>query len=682
MAILSSFQAALAAIVNKPGEPVRQISLLQEQEFATLIAWNEHFPIAEQSCIHEVISVQAACSPAAPAVSSFESDGDLCYEDLEDLSSRLAKYLVLTGVQLEQAVPLCFDKSTWAAVSMLAVLKAGGICVSLGPTSPVGVLQDTLADTKASIILVAPQHVHLFRDIAVQTLTVDRNFVLNLTRVQKPSSLLPEVQPQNAAFIVYTSGSTGKPKGVVLDHSAVVTSSTAHGSAMGISSTSRVLQFSAYTFDVSIQDIFTTWQRGGCVCIISEHERLNDLTTAINSRQANFADLPPIVVGLIVPSQVPCLETISMGGEVVPQSVNDLWWPYVRVINVYGPAETCINAAYTDKGTDEGDHVANLGRPMASWFWVVDSGDSDVLVPIGCVGELLIEGPLLARGYLNNPDTTRTAFITNPKWSRNSPSIISRPFSRRMYKTGDLVRLNSNGTYTYIGRKDRQVKLHGHRIELNELEHHLRRLVPSNVNVAVEVVGASGGKRHARLVAFMEWNSSFADQGTNDESIVLPVNDEMSQVFSQLRESLHGCLQSYMQPSLFIPLRRFPVTASGKLDRQTLINLVEKMPPSEQNRTAITNPAGKRKTAPTTPTQKILHALVIDVLALSSEVWADVGMEDSFFALGGDSVHAISLAQEARKRGVCIGVADALRNPRIGDLAGVVDARCVVDRTG
>lgn len=656
--------------------------MLQEQDFATLIAWNEHFPITEQSCIHEVISAQVACSPAAPAVSSFESDGDLCYEELDDLSSRLAKYLVFAGVQLEQAVPLCFDKSTWAAVSMLAVLKAGGVCVSLGSASPMGILKDTLADTKASIILVSPQHVHLFRDIPVQTLAIDRNFVLNLTRVQEPSSLLPESKPQNAAFIVYTSGSTGKPKGIVLDHSAVVTSSKAHGSAMGISSTSRVLQFSAYTFDVSIQDIFTTWQRGGCVCIISEHERLNDLTTAINSRQANFADLPPIVVGLIVPSQVPCLETISMGGEVVPQSVNELWRPYVRVINVYGPAETCINAAYTDKGTDEGDHIANLGRPMASWFWVVDSSNSDVLVPIGCVGELIIEGPLLARGYLNNPDKTRAAFITNPKWSKNSPSIIPGPFNRRMYKTGDLVRLNSNGTYTYIGRKDRQVKLQGHRIELNEVEHHLRRLVPSNVNVVVEIVGASGGKRHARLVAFMEWNPNFADQETNGESNILPVNDEMSRVFSQLRESLQGCLPSYTQPSLFIPLHQFPLTASGKLDRKTLINLVEKMSPSEQNRTAITNSAGERKTAPTTPTQKILHALVIDILALSSEVGTDVGMEDSFFALGGDSVHAINLAQQARKRGVCIGVADVFRNPRIENLAGVVDARCVVDRTG
>lgn len=656
------------SMVDNPDASVADMSLLAEQGLAAIQGWNGPFPLPHESCVHTLIDEQARCIPEASAISSFE--GNLSYGELEDLSNRLAQHLVLAGVKLEHIVPLCFDKSTCAVVSMLAVLKAGGACLSMSPTSPARYLRGTLAEVQASIILVAPQHADLFRGIGVRMLIIDNGSILNLPPFRQQPSVLPRVNPTNAAFVVCTSGSTATPKKIVLEHAAVVTSSQAHGSVMGITASSRVLQFSAYTFDVSIQDIFTTWQRGGCVCIISDHERLNDLAGAINARQANFADFTPTVAALIQPSTVPCLKTISVGGEAVPRSLNELWEPYARVINMYGPAEVTINTAYTDQGGRDRDdcQAALIGRPLASWFWVINSNEPDRLVPIGCVGELLIEGPLLAREYLNDVQKTEAAFIINPKWSSLSSPDKKPVAKRRMYRTGDLVRLNHNGTYTYIGRKDRQVKLYGQRVELGEIEHQLMQLVPNDVRVVVEAIGAplNGEKQRTRLVAFLEWSSpSFSEDDKGDrrpDDTLLPVdNDEIVKLLSWLRESLQELLPPYMLPSLYVPLRNFPTTASGKLDRKRLSDFVEVSLGDKSQMSVI-----REKLAPMTDAQKTIHALIASLLSLSPGAF---GINDSFFTLGGDSVDAIMLAQEARQQGLRISVADILRHPRIHEMA-------------
>lgn len=177
-------------------------------------------------------------------------------------------------------VPLCFDKSTFPVIAMLAVLKAGGVCVSLGPSQPRNRLQHIVADTKASVVLTSSEHAHIFNLPHIQTIVVDEHLLASLPLQVQPARV--DVDGQNAAFVVYTSGSTGLPKGVIISHSSVATSSEAHGSFMGIGPGSRVLNFAAWTFDLSIRDVFTTLQRGGCVCIISDYDRLNNLAGAVS----------------------------------------------------------------------------------------------------------------------------------------------------------------------------------------------------------------------------------------------------------------------------------------------------------------------------------------------------------------------------------------------------------------
>ncbi|KAH1371722.1 hypothetical protein KXV31_009058, partial [Aspergillus fumigatus] len=180
-----------------------------------------------------------------------------------------------------------------------------------------------------------------------------------------------------------------------LEHQALCTSSAAHGSAFGICRQSRVLQFAAYTFDTSVGDIFTTLQRGGCVCVISEYDRMNRLAQVITAMRANYIDLTSSVAGLINPLEVPSITTLILGGEPASGRVIDSWATHAQTYNVYGPTESCINVSRSER-LEVGSNPANIGKALASRFWIVERDNHNSLAPIGCIGELLIEGPLLA----------------------------------------------------------------------------------------------------------------------------------------------------------------------------------------------------------------------------------------------------------------------------------------------
>jgi len=201
------------------------------------------------------------------------------------------------------------------------------------------------------------------------------------------------------------------------------------------------------TFDNSLAEIFIALMRGGCVCVPSEHDRFNNLAEAVNKLGVNFMDITPTVASLLHPSDVPNVKGLSLGGEPLTKDNIEVWGNEVALHCCYGPSECSINSTWNGdlrKSTE----ATNIGKSIGSVSWIVDPSNHDRLVPIGCVGELLIEGPILARGYLNDPDKTSKAFIRNPMWASGR--------NDRFYKTGDLCRYNSDGTITYLGRKDTQ----------------------------------------------------------------------------------------------------------------------------------------------------------------------------------------------------------------------------------
>lgn len=651
--VASIFMHSLRNMIHNSTLPIGNIDLVADNHKEQIWAWNSHMPDTVPECVHWVIGKQTELRPHAEAIYAW--DGKFTYAQLDDLSNRLAHYLVGLGIAPEILVPISFDKSAWAIISMLAVLKAGGGCVPLDATHPKNALETRVVDTGAHVVLASPQRAQIFEDMVPYVVAVSPSLLEQL-----PAATVAPCTPieaTNTSFIIFTSGSTGKPKGVVLEHQALVASAEAHGAALGFGPQTRCLQFAAYTFDISLEEMFTTLQRGGCVCVPSEDDRSNNLAKAINDLDVNFVDLTPTVATFLQPFDVPKVKTLVVGGEALTKDVLEIWGKAIPVHNLYGPSECSINATHNGNAGDTED-VSNLGRSVGSVSWIVDPSDHNRLVPIGCEGELLIEGPILARGYLNDPEKTSKSFIENPEWASNDPYGSDRG-TRRMYKTGDLVRYNSDGTLSYLGRKDTQVKLNGQRIELGEIEHHVKTNLPGGAQSAVELVPTTGNTK--ALAAFIYLPSLPASR--DEENMILPMSETFRAMVKALRSSVLDRIASYMVPSMYIPVSQMPMTTSLKIDRRTLRTMASYLTGSQA---ATYRLGGKSGQAPSTKMEKDLQQLWAAVLSVSAD---SIGADDSFFWHGGDSIRAMRLVTAARTKGILLTVANIFQTPKLSTLA-------------
>ncbi|KAE8849621.1 hypothetical protein PTNB85_00037 [Pyrenophora teres f. teres] len=459
-------------------------------------AWNCKVPEAVEQCIHNLFAEKVLVQPNAPAICAW--DGEMSYNVLDNLSTKLAGYLIKIGIKPEEVVPLCFEKSMWTVVAMLAVLKADGAFAPLDPDHPASRHKEILKQTGARVVVVSAQHSARWVSSGYHVVTVSEASISKLTAEDDLPSF--SATPGNAAYVLFTSGSTGIPKGVVLEHRAVSTSCLGHGRAFGITDQSRVLQFTSYTFDFCMAEIITTLLYGGCICVPSDRDRRSDLAKAINTMGANWALLTPSVAQLLNPSDVPTLKILVLGGEQVTATDWNRWPISVQLINGYGPTECCI--VCTGYTSTQAFKTGTIGTAIASVSWVVVPEDHHKLAPLGSVGELLVEGPILARGYLNDAEKTAAAFIEDPAWLVDGCQGYPGRHGR-LYKTGDLVQYNDDGELICLGRKDSQVKLRGQRIELGEVEHHLRECLPGATQMAVEVIMPFEESKHAMLAAFV-----------------------------------------------------------------------------------------------------------------------------------------------------------------------------------
>ncbi|KAM5489397.1 NRPS cluster protein [Microsporum audouinii] len=649
--IAFSFIRCLENITHNSHLEISKLDNLSSLDYETIWGWNSRIPLTIPDCVHYVIMKQTAQRPDAQAICGF--DASFTYKELDEVSSRLASYLVALGVTPETFVPTCFDKSAYTVVSMLAVLKAGGACVPLDATHPMPALETRVVDTEAQIVVASAARAAMFDDMVPYVVAVDAEFLEQLPDYGENNGIPAE--PCNPAFVIFTSGSTGKPKGVVLEHSAMVTSAEAHGSALGVGPNTRFLQFATYTFDNSLEEMFTTLMRGGCVCVPSEDDRFNDLAGAIDRLDANFMDLTPTVATFLKPADVPKIKAMAVGGEALTKKAQEIWGGSIPMHNQYGPSECSINCAHNgDAGTVE--DVSNIGRSVGSVSWVVDPADHNKLVPVGCVGELCVEGPIVARGYLNDEEKTAKSFVKNPAWAARDPN--TREFStRRMYKTGDLVRYNSDGTMAFLGRKDTQVKFNGQRIELGEIEYHVKKNLPEDAQSAVQLVVFGGAKSLAAFLCLQPPADADTDQ------TILPMTSSIQSLAKELEAAVTKSLPAYMVPSSYIPVAKMPMTSSGKLDRRTLTIWAKEL----SDEVAITyRLGGVGGRAPETEAEKLLQKLWASILSKPAD---SIGADDSFFRHGGDSIGAMKLVSAARAKGISLSVAKIFSAPKLSDMA-------------
>lgn len=643
---------------------VTDLNLLDGPSLERLWTWNAQVPSAVNDCVHQLFELQASATPDTCSVEAW--DGKMTYSELERHANNLACYLVSLGVRPGLVVPICFDKSVWVVVAMLGIMKAGAAFVPIDFSQAPERRELILKQVDAHVILTSAEHMIISETgkgrqaIAV---TPDHMHDLDLEYIGKKLITI-EPDPSSIIYCLFTSGSTGIPKGVTLQHRAVSTSCMAYGKRIGFNASTRTLQFSSYTFDACIFDIFTTLLFGGCVCIPSPDQRLDSVAGSIQALNVNTLFLTPTVARLVDPEEVPSLRAIVIGGEALSPPDFEKWQHLEVVMQAYGPTECAIFCSMNNEGRDA-THTNCIGYASGTVSWVVDPHDGNKLAPIGSIGELLVEGPQIATGYLNDEERTAEAFISNPTWLLHGSTSTSGR-QGRLYKTGDLVRyVGDDGTMAFVGRKDAQVKLRGQRMELAETEHHTMACIPGAPQMTALVAKLAGEGAVLALVGFLvlkETDKSYVTDSRPEDDGSSRGNVRFHSLPVSVEDELAKRLPGYMIPTIWFTIDELPVASSGKVDRKKLQQIVSSFTIADL--AASKDRGSNRKVS--TKAERHMQQLWSRVLGLDE---SGIGPDDSFFRLGGDSIAAMELVSQAKKDGLALSVAQVFQQPKLGQLA-------------
>ncbi|PYH65934.1 nonribosomal peptide synthase [Aspergillus vadensis CBS 113365] len=630
---------------NHPDTDLASATYLGPLSQKEILDWNSNSPSPVIECAHELVRQRASLQPQAPAIDSW--DAQMTYAELDSLSDRLATVLVQLGVKAEAIVPLCFEKTAWYVVAMLAVLKAGGAFVPLDPTHPSSRLREIVSQVDAPIVLTTAKYHDLFEDFSVKAIIVGEQTVMTSgERCLTPVA----VTPQNLAYVIFTSGSTGKPKGTMIEHQSFCSGSLRQGEAANMGPHSRIFQFASYSFDVSILEILTGLIFGACICIPNEQLGRADFVKSMNDFRVNWAFLTPSVLKVLTPDQLPLLRTLVLGGEAMSESDMMTWAGKLQLMNGYGPSE-CSVAATANTQLNPQSSPRNIGRAIGGVCWIVDPQNHNVLLPVGATGELIIQGPIVSRGYLKDPVKTSAAFFQSPAWMTPGTSQIWN----RFYKTGDLVRYDADGMIHFIGRKDHQVKLHGQRMELGEVEHHL--WTDTLIRNGMALVPYTGLCK-SRLVGVVSLHKQYTTASVQTHpSIRLVDHAEATEETQAIARRLSQLLPSYMVPTVWVVLESLPLMSSGKLDRKKVAEFVADIS-TEAFQHIMGNPDNPDDKESMSKTETLVQKVWSKTLNIPEE---QVGRHSNFLSVGGDSIKAMAVMSEFRKLGVTVLVADLLR---------------------
>ena len=605
--IAGHLQTLLESIVDNPQQTLSQLSLLTAAERELLLTnWN-HTPsaIVPQLCIHELFEEQARLTPQA--IAAVYGTEQVTYAELNARANRLAHYLRTLKVGAEVTVGLCIGRSVEMLVGLLGILKAGGAYVPLSPQYPLERLMYMLEDAQISVLITEQALLDAVPSYDGQAVCLDRD--AELIGAQPETNPSNVTTGDNLAYIMYTSGSTGRPKGVSVIHKGVVrlVKETEYAS---FNSAEVFLQLAPLSFDASTFEIWGSLLNGARLAIMPPATpSLQEIGEAIKQHGVTTLWLTAGLFNLMVDERVEDLQPLRQllaGGDVLSVAhVNKFMAAHgdCRLINGYGPTEsTTFTCCYSMQGGSINGSVP-IGYPIAhTEVYILD--ETQQPVPVGVAGELYIGGDGLARGYVNALEMTAEKFVPHP---------YSAGVGARLYRTGDLVRYLPDGSIEFLGRRDKQVKVRGFRIELGEIEATL------------------GQHERVREVAVMA-REDMAGEGKQLVAYIVPVQAE-SITAGELRDYMRLLLPDYMIPGVFVLLDKFPLTTNGKIDLKALPQPGEaRLEPEEAY------------VAPRNAVEETIVGLWSQLLGVEC-----VGVNDNFFALGGNSIFAIQLTSRLNK---------------------------------
>ncbi|KAJ5628000.1 acetyl-CoA synthetase-like protein [Penicillium lividum] len=547
--LLDSLRKVLDSLVYHPFKLVKDIEVISNYDRLRLREWMEVDPPKPATTIHGLVNRQYQKRPAHIAVSS--TSGDVTYEELGRRSAAMAQKLLDYGVGPGDIVGFCVEKSALSLIVLLAILRAGAGYVPIATSIPVDRMEYItrkagiqLLVTESAILerLKGHDSFHKFRIITPSSLDKVEIFPNEWAREL-------DADPSQVAYIMFTSGSTGQPKGVVHQHGAVSGSLEAVTQKFGLDSSTRFLQFASFSFDASICELFAPWVAGGTVCIPSEEERIEDLAGIMHKLKVTDASLTPAIVASLRPEALPTLKHLYIGGEAPTATILSTWADQVRLSNIYGLTEGGVWDT-VELSLGPKDNPKAIGHGIGAKCWIVDPENIHRLQPIGVEGEVLLQSPYLAIGFLDDTAQKNNAFISLPE----SLSTLTKPFPARCYRTGDLARWQPDGRMIFTGRRAGFVKICGMRVELGEIEKAIHDCLHGDEQAAVILARGETGDSSPELVAFVEQK-----------------HGRFSSLADQMSADLRNLLPSYMVPSAFVPVQSMPLTESKKIHRQQLI---------------------------------------------------------------------------------------------------------------
>ncbi|HEX5890087.1 MAG TPA: amino acid adenylation domain-containing protein, partial [Pyrinomonadaceae bacterium] len=607
--MLGHFETLLRSIVQHPECRISELPLLNtEEEQQLVVEWNQTAAdFSQTSCIHDLFNERAAKTPDEVALICGAEQ--LTYRELDHAANRLANFLKRHGVGPESVVAIATGRSTRMAIAVLAVLKAGAAYLPLDPEYPYERLSFMLENARACAVLTEQDLLERLPEQCTRVICLDTDAEI----IARESDANPKshATAENLAYVIYTSGSTGRPKAVMMSHRAVC--NLVAFQLRSSSATARTLQFASLNFDVSVQEMFSTWCAGATLVLVDEETRRDAgaLLRVVSEQRVERLFLPFVALQHLAEA--------SEAEEIVPGDLREVITageqlkttpPIERLVakldgcrldNHYGPTETHLATMWRLEGkAGEWPRLPPIGGPIANvQVYVLDERYRPA--PPGVVGELYIGGEGLARGYFNSPDQTAERFIPNP---------FSNEPGKRLYRTGDLVRRFAQERLEYVGRSDRQVKVRGFRVEVAEIEATLKL------------------HRDVRQAVVTDWDR---DDGRKMLIAYVVATATSTAFISDLKRLLREHLPEYMVPAVFVRMDQLPLLPNGKVDRRAL-------PPPDK-----IEPEGNYQ-VPRTAVEEVLCGIWEQVLGRER-----VGAEDDFFELGGHSLLATQLMSRVRE---------------------------------
>jgi amino acid adenylation domain-containing protein len=603
----------------------------------------------ELLAFHRLFELQVAQTPDRAAV--FFEEECWTYQDLAEFTQRIATNLFRRGLAEEECVGICVDRSPGAIAAMLGIMRAGGAFVPLDPELPVERIQFMLDDAGIKKIICDQKYADLVAGFGVhQWITLEALQSKELRDASELEMDLPEIRPDQLAYVMYTSGSTGKPKGVMIEAIALTTYCLADIDAYKITEQDRTLHFSTINFDIAIEEIFPPLLTGGAIVVrprhrVDSHNELSTLirqynVTAVHLATAYWHEWVDLMLAYheIVPESLRLL--IATGEKVSVEHFrrwNTICPHEIQWSNAYGPTEATVSSTvFTPNRLWSGESMP-IGKPLKRYEAIILNPQGKQVEP-GELGELFIAGPALARGYLNRPELTSKAFI---QW------IDDQGAPKRIYRTGDLARWDKQGDIEFAGRIDHQIKVGSYRIEPGEIESAINQ--HSGVCESLVVYEQIGNQKV--LIAFVATQV----KPPCVQSCDLHSLDAQSLDAQALALFLREHLPAYMIPQRFLFVDRFPKTLNGKIDRHALPSVDRAVAPVRQS-----DPQELDKV------ERELASIWSEVLQVSK-----IGREDNFFFLGGSSLLVTRVIAKIKQRfNLELPVRDVFANPVLQSLAG------------